>query len=134
MRRLMVLLGVGAVLAMVMVAFTIPAMAQTEQDKKEAKQLVERAEEAGIAIPSDPEERIQLGAQYGITISPEVAAAMDEAMAESTNPKTEKKGKGGKKELPKSGGANVGSLLGLGAAVALMGGGLVAYRSARRGG
>ena len=54
-------------------------------------------------------------------ISPEVAAIDAQAT----------KDKGGK-ELPKTGGANVGVLLGLGAGVALIGGGPLARRSSAR--
>ena len=130
MRRLMVVLCVGTIVAMVMVAYAVPAMAQTPQEKRQAEQLLQMAADAGIAIPSDPEARIQLAAQYGITISPGVAAAMDGAGSKSGNQKAAKSTKG--KALPKTGGATIGSLLGLGAGAALVGGGLVAHSRARR--
>lgn len=126
--RLIVVFIVAAVIAAMS---AVPAMAQTEQEVRQAAQLLQQAEDAGIAVPSDPAARIQLAAEYGITLSPEVAA-IDMAEIKSGNPKAATKDKGDK-ALPKSGGSNIGTLLGLGAGAALIGGGLVvAHRSARR--
>ncbi len=72
-----------------------------------------------------------MAAQYGITISLGVAAAMGGTASKSGNPEAVPKDKRGK-ALPKTGGVNVGSLLGLGAGVALIGSGLVAYRRGHR--
>ncbi len=128
---------IGKVLALVLMLsvmlpiYTVPAMAQTQQEMRQAAQLFKMAEDAGIAVPSDPEARMQLAARYGISISPEVAA-MDAAELKSGNPKATPKDKGSKKALPNSGGPNLGSLLGLGVGVVLIGGALVTHRSIRR--
>ena len=134
MKRLRVVLYVGAFLAMVMAAYAIPAIAQTPEEVQEAKRLIATAERMGIKVPSDPDERVALAAKYGVTISPEAAAAADQPGKAKSKTKSTTTDKDANKELPKTGGGvNVGVLLGLGAGVALIGGGLVAHRSTSSG-
>ena len=133
MKRLRVVLYVGAVVAMVMAAYAFPAMAQTPEEVQEAKRLIATAERMGIEVPSDPNERVALAAKYGVTITPEAAAAADQPGKAKSKTKSATTDKDANKELPKSGGGmNVGMLLALGAGVALIGGGLVAHRSHAR--
>ena len=139
MRSLRIVLWMSAVVSMVIAIYAIPAMAQTPEEVRQAKNLIAMAERMGIEVPADPNERVRLAAEYGVTISPEAAAAADQPGAKGGNSKAEKKvekqaEKRVEKELPKSGGGdvNLGLLLALGAGVTLIGVALVTHRSIAR--
>jgi type II secretory pathway pseudopilin PulG len=114
MRRLMLVLSVGAVVAMVVAIYAAPAIAQTKKEQRQAAREANRAAN-----------RAQASANAGMAVPP------DATVTKSGSQEAEITDKSGK-ALPQSGGGSVGSLLGLSAGALLIGGGVLAYKSARR--
>lgn len=155
MRRIMMVLSAGAVVAMVMAMYAVPAMAQDPQKQaaREAQREANRAaiqEEAARQGVDTPEEAAAL---YGVDTPEEAAALTPEVAPEgkapppppppgSAPPPPPPPGKAAPpppppppgKMLPATGGTGIGSFLGLGAGALLVGGGLLAHGISRRGG